>query len=100
MRDPPCPRTPFPWGERPSRFRTLTETDVFNDGETSIAVNPRNPDEIIITAFSGAWGANAPLWHSTDGGRTWTKRFTSNAPPGVPAAGCPWDQTVDYGRED
>jgi hypothetical protein len=32
----------------------LTETDVFNDGETSIAVTPHNPDEIVITAFSGA----------------------------------------------
>jgi hypothetical protein len=79
---------------------TLALTDTFNDGETSIAVNPRNPNEIVITAFSGSWGANAPLWHSTDGGLTWTKRFTIPAPPGVPAAGCPCDQTIDYGRAD
>lgn len=79
---------------------TLTNTDTFNDGETSIAVNPLNPDEIIITAFSGGWGANAPLWHSADGGLTWTKQFTVPAPPGVPAAGCPCDQTVDYGHTD
>jgi hypothetical protein len=79
---------------------TLALTDTFNDGETSIAVNPRNPNEIVITAFSGSWGVNAPLWHSTDGGLTWTKRFTIPAPPGLPAAGCPCDQTIDYGLAD
>ena len=60
----------------------LTNTDIFNDGETSIAVNPASPGEIVITAFSGSWGANAPLWHSTDGGNIWTKQFTIPAPPG------------------
>ena len=78
----------------------LTNTDTFNDGETSIAVNPANPNEIVITAFSGSWGADAPLWHSTDGGNIWTKQFTIPAPPGVAAAGCPCDQTVDYGRNN
>src|SRR5215475_12849821 len=39
---------------------TLTNTDRFNDGETSIAVNPANPDGIVITAFSGGWGATTP----------------------------------------
>jgi hypothetical protein len=76
---------------------TLALTDTFNDGETSIAVNPDNPNDIVITAFSGSWGAHAPLWHSLDGGRTWTKQFTIPIPPGVPAAGCPCDQTMDYG---
>src|SRR5215813_12550528 len=71
---------------------TLTMTDTFNDGEPSIAVNPLNPNEIVITAFSGSWGANAPVWHSMDGGNTWTKRFTVPAPPGIPSAvGCPCD---------
>jgi len=78
---------------------TLTNTDTFNDGETSIAVNPQNPDEILITSFANAWGAHAPWWHSTDGGQTWTKRFTIAVPPGRPfAAGCPCDQAIDYGR--
>jgi len=78
---------------------TLTNTDTFNDGETSIAVNPADPDEIVITAFSGGWGANSPLWHSTDGGNTWTKQFTIPVPPGQPGAlGCPCDQALDYGR--
>jgi len=75
----------------------LTNTDMFNDGETSITVNPENPNEIVITAFSGSWGANAPLWHSTDGGNIWTKQFTIPAPPGIAATGCPCDQTIDYG---
>lgn len=61
-------------------------------------MNPLNPNDIVITAFSGGWGENAPLWHSTDGGLTWTKQFTVPAPPGVSAFGCPCDQTIDYGR--
>jgi hypothetical protein len=75
----------------------LTNTDTFNDGETSITVNPENHDEIVVTAFSGSWGTHAPLWHSTDGGNIWTKRFTIPAPPGIAASGCPCDQTIDYG---
>jgi uncharacterized repeat protein (TIGR01451 family) len=75
----------------------LTNTDTFNDGETSITVNPSNTNEIAVTAFSGGWGANAPLWQSTDGGNVWTKQFTIPAPPGIAAAGCPCDQAIDYG---
>ena len=75
----------------------LTNTDTANDGETSITANPANPNEVVITAFSGGWGANAPLWQTTDGGTTWTKQFTIPAPPGIAAAGCPCDQAVDYG---
>jgi hypothetical protein len=59
----------------------LTNTDMSNDGETSIAVNPVDPGEIVITAFSGSWGSNAPLWHSTDSGNMWTKQFTIPIPP-------------------
>ena len=78
----------------------LTNTDTFNDGEVSIAVNPLNPNEITMTAFSGAWGVNAPVWHSTDSGTTWTKLFTVPRPPGVGGVtGCPCDQTIDYGSD-
>jgi len=77
----------------------LTNTDTFGDQETTIAINPANPSEIVITAFSGSWGTNAPIWRSADGGNTWTKQFTVPAPPMVPSAlGCPCDQAVDYGR--
>ena len=75
----------------------LTNTDTFNDGETSITANPANPNEVVVTAFSGSWGANAPLWQTTDGGNLWTKQFTIPAPPGIAAGGCPCDQAVDYG---
>jgi hypothetical protein len=61
----------------------LKNTDTFSDGEVSIAINPLNPNEITMTAFSGGWGTNAPLWHSTDNGTTWTKLFTIPFPPGV-----------------
>jgi len=81
---------------------TLTNTDTFGDSEPSIAVSPDNPNNIVITAFSGAWSSPssfAPWWQSTDGGNTWTKQFTIPIPPGVPSAvGCPCDQEVDYGR--
>jgi len=81
----------------------LTNTDTFADTEPTIAINPINPNEVVITAFSGGWGPNAPLWHSTDRGATWTKRFTIPTPPGVPimtSSGtiCPCDQVADYGR--
>jgi hypothetical protein len=78
---------------------SLKNTDTFNDGETSIAINPANNDEIVISAFSSSWsGGNAAIWHSTDGGTTWTKQFTIPVPPGVGGTGpCPCDQTFDYG---
>ena len=75
----------------------LTNTDTFNDGESSITVNPANPNEIVVTAFSGALGEDAPLWQSTDGGHIWTKSRTIPAPPGVMTFHCPCDQTIDYG---
>jgi hypothetical protein len=79
---------------------TLKNSDLFNDGELSIAINPANHDEIVITSFAGGWGTTAPIWHSLDGGATWTKRFTVPTPPGVPSTGCPCDQTIDYGRNN
>jgi hypothetical protein len=81
---------------------TLLFTDLFNDGETSIAINPHNPKEIVISAFSGLVGGNAPLWHSLDGGFTWTKEPSVPPAPGIPqifGCGGPCDQTYDYGRE-
>ena len=77
----------------------LTNVDVNNDGEPSIAINPRFPLEIAITAGFSFWGANSVLWHTTNGGLTWTRRLTIPVPPGQPGAiGCPCDQTIDFGR--
>lgn len=77
----------------------LGASDSFGDQETSIAVDPNDPNHITVSAFSGGWGSFAPLWVSTDGGVTWAKQFTLLEPPGQPdASGCPCDQTFDYGK--
>jgi FG-GAP-like repeat len=83
----------------------LKNTDTFGDQETSIAINPNDRNDIVISAFSGSWGtwpagypSYAPLWFSADGGQTWTKEFTVTQPYGVASNGnCPCDQTYDYG---
>ncbi|KIP17982.1 hypothetical protein KY49_3608 [Burkholderia sp. MSHR3999] len=48
-----------------------------NDSEPSIAVNPVNPHEMVITAFTPteAGNSNGPLFFSTDGGENWGLRF-------------------------
>ncbi|MEO8503893.1 MAG: hypothetical protein ABI609_08365 [Acidobacteriota bacterium] len=42
----------------------LAATDHESDSETSIAVDPQDPDRISISAFSGGWGTRTPLWNS------------------------------------
>ena len=45
------------------------------DSEPSISVNPANPDEILISAFTPnpfSSTGNAPVFVSTDGGSTWS----------------------------
>lgn len=82
---------------------TLLFADQENDGETSIAINPKNPKEIVISAFSGLVNGNLPLWHSLDGGFTWTKEPSVPPAPGIPqifGCGGSCDQTYDYGRDD
>ncbi len=46
-----------------------------DDSEPSIAVNPRNHQQIAVVAFSEAWIGTqaAPVWKSDDGGLTWRK---------------------------
>jgi hypothetical protein len=81
----------------------LAMTDTANDGEPSIAIDPNNTNQIVISAFSGSWGANTPIWHSTNNGNTWTEQFTVPVPPGLPAtttSGCPCDQAFDYDRSN
>ncbi|MFL6796075.1 MAG: FG-GAP repeat domain-containing protein [Xanthobacteraceae bacterium] len=70
--------------------------------EPSIAINPLNPNEIEISAFSaGRWNNNATIWHSTNGGLFWTQENTIPPPPGATGtSGCPCDQTFDYGRSN
>jgi hypothetical protein len=79
----------------------LKTSDFTGGSEPSIAINPNNRNEIVITSFSGAWGtypSYAPLWLSRDGGQTWTKEFTIGQPYNVnTGTNCPCDQTFDYG---
>lgn len=74
-----------------ARAQTLIDiatnaTDPYNfaDSEPSIAVNPRNPNQINVVTFSGGWsvatGDRAPVWMSADGGTSWTKNFVLTAP--------------------
>ena len=42
------------------------------DSEPSIAVDPKNPDLIVATAFTPIPGPNAPYYVSTNGGASWT----------------------------
>lgn len=73
-----------------------TDTANSADTEPSIAVNPTNPLDIAVVAFSGNWTAttSAPVWKSADGGLTW--RRVAQIPQ--PAAGLvgPRDQKVAF----
>lgn len=53
------------------------------DAEPSLAVNPTNPQQIVGTAFTPnpAGGNRAPIFISTDGGKTWT--LNAIVPSGV-----------------
>jgi hypothetical protein len=54
------------------------------DAEPSIAVNPANPHEMTITAFTPTEGGNpnGPLFYSSDGGENWSLKF--DIPGGMP----------------
>jgi hypothetical protein len=85
--------------------RRLQDTDAFKNSEPAIAINPRHPDEIVVSAFSGGWAlpdgspSNSPLWYSKSGGAVWTKVFSIPPPNKVGAVrASPCDQTFDYDR--
>ena len=83
-----------------SNTNTALATGGGGGSEPSIAINPANPDEIVISSFFGGWGTNTSVFHSTDGGDTWTVLNTIPAPPGLSGvSGCPCDQTFDFGRD-
>jgi hypothetical protein len=69
------------------------------DAEPSLAVNPRNPLQIVGTAFTvnPAGGDTAPIFISADGGQTWT--LNAIVPSGVnPRFGsATGDITVSFG---
>lgn len=76
----------------------LTDRENLDDGEPSIAVNPKNPDEIAVVAFSGAWDNTtmAPIWKSRDGGTSWRRVPQLPQPKELDGPG---DQAISYDRE-
>src|SRR5580692_7968408 len=66
------------------------------DTEPSIAVNPEHPRHIAIVTFSENWSAakGAPVWKSSDSGKTWTKVFQVVQP--TPGEFGPGDQKLDF----
>jgi hypothetical protein len=78
--------------------KNLKKTNRSPNSEPSIAINPKNPKEIDILAFTGGWGADAPLWHTANGGEIWSLDLTIPIPTGIAFQGCPCDQDPDYGQ--
>jgi hypothetical protein len=76
-----------------------SQANTFDNSEPSIAINPANPNQIVVMAGFGGWPGNAPLFQSTDGGHTWARYRSITVPPGAAnVSGCPCDQTVDLGH--
>jgi hypothetical protein len=61
-------------------------------GEPHIAVNPVDPNKMVVTTFSGFNTPGASLWYSQDGGSTWGLR----RPISSIGSGGPNDQTIAY----
>jgi hypothetical protein len=69
----------------PSDFSAYVASQSFCDwgNEPSVAVNPRNPQELIVASFGyGSWvsSSTAQLWHSTDGGSSWVVSLSMPTP--------------------
>ncbi len=62
-----------------------------NDSEPNIAVNPANPNQMAITAFTppDSGQTNGPIFYSTDRGENWSLLFD------VPGNGSR-DQTIAF----
>jgi hypothetical protein len=79
---------------------TLSVNDRQSDSENSIGINPQNPRELVVLGFAESFtsNTNGALFHSTDGGVTWTKNLSIPQPPGI--NGFINDQTLDWGRNN
>ncbi|MSU59830.1 MAG: choice-of-anchor D domain-containing protein [Pedosphaera sp.] len=78
----------------------LNKDDDEGDTELSIAVNPANQFEVVVSGFAERWNqGDAPLWHSQDGGITWTKDFVISPPDMWPGLLGPADQAIDFRRD-
>jgi hypothetical protein len=63
----------------------LKKTDLFNDGEISIAVKSERPNEIVMTSFSNSWGTGTGQTgggaNPAGGGASWAPVFASASWP-------------------
>jgi hypothetical protein len=73
-----------------------TDPSNLGDTEPSLAVNPRNPNQIAVVTFSEGWGptTKAPVWKSDDGGTNWRK--VCQIPQPGAGSGGPGDQKIGY----
>jgi hypothetical protein len=73
-----------------------TDPGNMRDTEPSIAVNPTNPNDIVVVTFAEGWapGTPAPVWRSNNLGFSWTKSFILPQP--ADKSGGPGDQQVDF----
>jgi hypothetical protein len=80
---------------------SLNATDMFTDHESSIAINPQNPRELVVLGFSTFFSPmpDFPLFRSTDSGATWSKIFSVPQAPGIPQMFVN-DWTPDWGRNN
>jgi len=80
----------------------LKNTDAWGDEETSLAINPSNPNEIVAVGFAQSFdgsNGNGALFRSTDSGATWTKSLSIPQPPGTTGFSLA-DQSLDWGRNN
>jgi hypothetical protein len=80
-----------------SDYNTYIAPFSYNDwgNEPFIAVNPVNPQDIVISSFSVYNSPGASLWYSTNGGSSWGIRFPITPDP-VSGVSVPNDQTFAY----
>jgi hypothetical protein len=76
----------------------VSETDAINPAEVSIAINPKNPDNIVASSFQTGRPprprAGSYNYVSTDGGKTW-KTIPVSDPKGLTQG----DDTVYFGGD-
>src|SRR5215472_6274964 len=80
-----------------AEYNTWIAPPTYNEWgfEPCIAVNPTDPNKIIIssTVYNSDFMEGASLWYSTNGGKTWGIRFPIKNPP---SGQVPWDQVYAY----
>jgi HYDIN/CFA65/VesB-like, Ig-like domain len=76
----------------------VNPNDTLDGSEPSVAIDPNNPNNIVVHGGFGGWNGDAPYYTSSDGGVTWTRVNSIPPPPGAASTGgCPCDTTIDWG---